>query len=160
MAFAVFLALSVGAGEGLSQPAPTGVEKSIALTNPSVVLIETRANVNVRVNDPFYGKVASVHINRGDGIGSGFIVNPTGTIVTASHVVDPDQVKSRAAATTAAYAPDVAVANRIINPVVRASELRAIDRAKARCLEAITCQFTIRPIIRVPPDSRSDESAG
>ena len=144
--------LVLGAGSALAQETPTapsGLERAIALTNPSVVLIETRANVNVRINDLIYGKVSSVRVNRGAGSGTGFIVNPTGTIVTASHVIDPEPVRMRAAATVAAFAPNRAEARRIINPAARAAELAAIRRAELRCLEAITCQFSIRPLVTV-----------
>jgi hypothetical protein len=66
---------------------PTPLQKRIALTSPGVVFIT--ADV--------FGRVSDDHIS-GSGqakadwpvTGSGFVVNGDGTVVTASHVIDPD----------------------------------------------------------------------
>ncbi len=73
---------------------PTPMQRSIALTDPSVVFIDTAVQIGVRLTYQDSGAISglgslSQTYNIDWATGSGFVVNPGGTIVTASHVVEP-----------------------------------------------------------------------
>jgi S1-C subfamily serine protease len=94
---ALAAALALVAGRGAASAAPAAPEpalsadQAIALASPGVVLVENKLAISIRlkVEDArsATGFAAFTGQYRQEFVGTGFVVNPTGTIVTASHVV-------------------------------------------------------------------------
>ena len=138
--------LSLGVGSASSQTAPTEIQRAIALTNPAVVIIESRANVSVFLSDPVYDKEGRLRLTDiPAGAGSGFFINDSGGLVTARHVIRPDRATVRSIAARAIFAPDRARANRLARTApTSATILRSqIASAQRQCLRRITCRFDI-----------------
>jgi serine protease Do len=148
--------LAVGSASG--QDARTPMQKATQLASPSVVLIETRANVKVAINDTIestffeFRKRGTRRLNTAAGIGSGFIVDGNGTIVTASHVVDPDPPTMRQIITDVLFSREHDLADALLaeGDPQRARDLAAgVKAAETRCLREETCRFTIIPVVSV-----------
>ena len=79
-----------------SSPAPSATERAITLSSPAVVFIDTsvvlKAALTYRNPTAISGLAQIRQTYRFDyATGSGFTVAPDGTVVTASHVVEPPQ---------------------------------------------------------------------
>lgn len=100
----VALALAVGAAQGHAQtdavepPGPS--ERGIALASPGVVFIGTSGAVTIKASwqdvESLSGRGSSTEAFAFEwGTGSGFVVHPDGTIVTATHVIKPGRQSLR-----------------------------------------------------------------
>lgn len=93
------IALSLALGPDAAA-APSEVERAVVLASPAVVFIDT--SVTVRIQLTFQSDETISGLRRvtdryafGYATGSGFVVSPDGVVVTASHVVEPDEQRLR-----------------------------------------------------------------
>jgi pSer/pThr/pTyr-binding forkhead associated (FHA) protein/S1-C subfamily serine protease len=126
---------TAAAGKFSPDRPPTAIARGGVLVEPSVVLLSQ--SVSVRVKQAFLGLQGRYALGI-VAVGSGFVVNPTGTIVTASHVVDPDAATVRTAAVNRFFA-QFNLTNRLIDPA----------GAYRRCVRRVTCDFAITTTVRV-----------
>src|SRR5919109_943996 len=130
------LAVPASASAKFSPDRPqTAIGRSGVLVQPSVVLLSQSASVRVKL--PFLGLQGRYALGI-LAVGSGFVVEPGGTIVTASHVVDPDAATVRRLAVNKFFI-DFNLANRLVDPV----------GAYRRCLRRVTCDFAISSSVKV-----------
>ena len=75
---------------------PSAVERAVALASPAVVFVDTSVRIHVRLIYQNPNAVSGLgSLDRtytfDYATGSGFVVSPAGVVVTASHVVEPEQ---------------------------------------------------------------------
>jgi pSer/pThr/pTyr-binding forkhead associated (FHA) protein len=75
------------AATAAAKPPPPTPARAVALASPGVVFVQTGFTVHVRLK--LSDESADGTYSTDYGFGSGFVVNPSGTIVTARHVVKP-----------------------------------------------------------------------
>lgn len=153
MALAATLSPTMAAAQGEGQNA---MERAVVLGGPAVVFIDTSVKVKVVLvyqNPDAVSGLGSLRRSYSFdyATGSGFVVNPNGAIVTASHVVEPEQQRIRN------YA-----ANRLVlegygyNYPDGGSPFDQYDLPLGyqnvllqQCYRAVACTFTITPIVTV-----------
>src|SRR5712691_3664872 len=91
---------SVATAQAGTPSAPNAVERAVTLASPGVVFIDTSVRIQARLIYQNTNTVSGLsHLDRTYAFdyatGSGFVVTPTGTVVTASHVVEPDPQSMR-----------------------------------------------------------------
>ena len=158
-ASAALLATLLTAGGALAQsPAgPSAQERAITLASPGVVFIDTSVSVKVLLT---YNKSTSLsglgHLNKTYAFdyatGSGFAINPNGTIVTASHVVEPDeqQMRNYAANKLVLEGLNYTYPNSSSSPFDQYTlPVHSFDVLLHQCYKGIACDFTITPIVTV-----------
>jgi S1-C subfamily serine protease len=79
---------------------PSSVERAVTLASPAVVFIDTSVSIHIRLIYQNPNAVSGLgSLDRTYSLdyatGSGFVVSPTGVVVTASHVVEPDEQSLR-----------------------------------------------------------------
>jgi serine protease Do len=132
---------------------PSSVEKTVALSSPGVVFMQTSVRLKARIQWRSYttasGLSQATRTYRFDySTGSGFTVAPDGTIVTASHVVEPSRQQMRN------YA-----ANRLVldsfdytydSPFTqyRVSD-GYINRLLQQCYRGVACKIAVTPLVNV-----------
>jgi S1-C subfamily serine protease len=143
---------------GAQTPANPATERVSALTDPGVVFITTVVGWSVRLTFADNTQISGRNnIDRQGRLnyssGSGFVVNPNGVIITASHVIEPDeqQIKNYAA-------------NQIFftgglgyrlksgdNPYEKfsISDNRFYNDLLQQCYSGVACSFSIKPEARV-----------
>jgi serine protease Do len=146
---AVVAAVLAGAAAG-AKPPPPSPARAVALSSPGVVYIQTGFAVTVRIklSDESATKTYSTEY----GSGSGFVVNPSGTIVTARHVVKPADLDVRhfAANKLFGYLLDLrfpADADFFSTFTITGDPL-ATHRL-AQCYAAVICTFQVTPHVAV-----------
>lgn len=137
------------------------VDEAVTLVEPGVVFISTAVSVSVRVTDREAAHKLGIpiqenrcHLDRYVG-GTGMVVNPNGLIVTASHVVRPDdQQRSRV---TRYAANRLLLQGGIVHSLDENADLfnehqigdRALDELLRRFYDEMSCQFDIQPLVTV-----------
>ena len=142
------------AAQSSSPAGPSQVDRAVTLTSPGVVFIDTSVKVHVRLIFQNSNAVSGLgHLDRTYSFdyatGSGFVVTPNGVVITASHVVEPEEQSMRN------YA-----ANKIVlegygysYPDASSSPfdqytlpLGYQNQLLQQCYKAVACDFTISPI--------------
>jgi serine protease Do len=144
------LALVGFTGPAMAQDTSTD-EQTVVKVDPGVVFVGTSVEVSVRLtyqdDTQLSGRSSLSERYRFDyGSGSGFVVNPNGVIVTASHVVDPDPDDIRN------YA-----ANRLLvrldkddDPFARYTLSDSVwNGLLQQCYQRVTCTFETRRTVKV-----------
>lgn len=147
---AAMLALVGSTGPAMAQDTSSD-ERTVVKVDPGVVFVGTSVAVSVRLtyqdDTQLSGRSSLSKSYRFDyGSGSGFVVNPNGLIVTASHVVDPEPADIRN------YA-----ANRLLvrldkddDPFDRYTLSDSIwNNLLQQCYDGVTCSFKTRRTVRV-----------
>lgn len=150
VALAVFaLALAVGTAQGHAQTdaveRPDPSERGIALASPGVVFIATTGAVTIKASwqdvESLSGRGSSTETFEFEwGTGSGFVVHPDGTIVTATHVIKPGRQSLRNYAAnmwffgTDAWASDDPFEQYFTGEAI-------VDQWLDQCYAGVTCSF-------------------
>ncbi len=142
---------------GAQSAAPTGpsqIERAVTLTSPGVVFIDTSVKIHVRLIFQNSNAVSGLgHLDRTYSFdyatGSGFVVTPNGAVITASHVVEPDEQNMRNYAANKivleGYGYDYPDANS--SPFDQYTlPLGYRNQLLQQCYSAVACDFTITPI--------------
>jgi S1-C subfamily serine protease len=140
---------------------PTPTTKAVTLASPGVVLISTAAEIPVHVTVPELQQMLRTSTVRGIRTrewqsGSGFVVNPKGTVVTASHVVsftDEEQQELKI------YAANQLFFDRLRQfhhdrPGSNLFEKQSmsdphLDELLQLCYAEVFCQMTPKPVVSV-----------
>ena len=144
--FCVVLSALVGSGAGnAAEQAPLSKQRAIAIASPGVVYIETAFDVTVRLklSDE---SIARTYKDVPYSSGSGFVVNPSGTIITARHVVKPDDQDVRNFASNSLFDLDVSGLELFEHWRLNDSVL---DHRLQQCYQNVICTFQVTPHVTV-----------
>ena len=146
---------ATGSATAAEQP-PQSKERAVAIASPGVVYIDTSFTVSVRIK--LQDESASgTYSNVPYGSGSGLVVNPSGTILTARHVVKPDDQEVRNYASNKLFAgvdlfgDGKLVLNQGDNLYDRftVSDDSAYNHRLQQCYDGVICTFHVTPIVHV-----------
>lgn len=134
--------------------AADATERAVALASPSVSFIQTSLTVRIRVTYQDFTKISGLgQITERYWLdwatGSGFTVRPDGTIVTASHVVEPNQrdVKTYAANQMLLIGGGYNIDDLYTRYQV--TDDFAMNRLLQQCYRGVACDYTIKPTVQV-----------
>ena len=136
-------------------PATVATSQVSAAAAPGTVLISSDFKVTARLTYQDSAKISGVatltrHYTFGPWTGTGFVVTPTGAIVTASHVVDPDRATLRHLAVNAMFRE---MGYRFPHPedAYTITDNRYLNTLLQQCYHGTACHFTITPEITAYP---------
>jgi S1-C subfamily serine protease len=148
---------------------PTPTTKAVALASPGVVYVSTAAEMSVSVTHPalreLLGRTTVRDINTEEQVsGSGFVVNPKGIVVTASHVVSFDDDREK-------ELKIFAVNHVFFNELGRYHHERLgsdpyeehslkdpnWDEFLQLCYSEVFCRITTKPLVSVITPAQGDE---
>ena len=134
-----------------SETNPTPLEHSVALASPGIVFIATSATVHVRLklsDEPAEGTFSTDYAT-----GSGFTVNPTGTIVTASHVVEPASDDMHAFAANKLFVDKLGLitlpSGGSYFDTYTVTDNSNYNHRLHQCYEGVICEFETTPSVSV-----------
>jgi S1-C subfamily serine protease len=147
---------------------PTPTTRAVTLASPGVVYVSTAANIPVRVTIPelqqLLGTTTVKDISTDWASGSGFVVNPKGTVATASHVVsftDEDRDKLKIYAVNQLFFGKLRRYHherRSGSPWDKQSmQSSHWDELLALCYAEIFCQITPKPDVSIVTPAQGDE---
>jgi S1-C subfamily serine protease len=142
---------------------PTPTTKAVALASPGVVYVSVAAEMSVRVPNRDLQALLGMGTAIVRGIrtedlvsGSGFVVNPKGTVVTASHVVnfsddELEQLKT--------YAVNKLFFEELPSDPYTRQSTRNQDwnRLLRDCYDEVLCQITVKPAVSVITPAQGEE---
>lgn len=139
-----------------STPAAATSHVSAAAT-PGTVLISSDFKVTARLTYQDSSTISGVgtltrHYTFGPWTGTGFVVTPTGAIVTASHVVDPDRATLRHLAVNTMF-HQIWPRYRFAQPqnAYKITDAPYLNTLLQQCYHGTACHFTITPEITAYP---------
>ncbi|MEP6973244.1 MAG: hypothetical protein ABI869_03755 [Actinomycetota bacterium] len=96
----LFFFPTLAGAQSASPTGPSQVDRAVTLTSPGVVFIDTSVKIHVRLIFQNSNAVSGLgHLDRTYSFdyatGTGFVVTSNGAVITASHVVEPDQQNMR-----------------------------------------------------------------
>jgi S1-C subfamily serine protease len=129
----------------------TADERTVVLVDPAVVFVDTSVTVSIRLtysDHTQYSGVSTIsktyHVDYGSG--SGFAVNPNGTIVTASHVVEPVQQDLRNYAANKLF--QLPKGKNPFDQYSGTGDVR-LDNLLQQCYDGVACKFQTKRTVRV-----------
>jgi serine protease Do len=168
-ALLVALVAGLATGPAATATAPAPGTRGVVLTEPGVVLLRTTVAVTIRLTVTDRHRLSGLSsLRRGYRFpyasGSGFVASPDGTVVTASHVIEPprDDIRNRAAnqlffgelrragqslAGRSPYGRYHLRASRS----VPAQAARVLDALLQDCYQTVACSFASRTSVAVYP---------
>lgn len=138
-----------------SSPSPT--ERAVTLASPAVVFIDLSVQLKVVLTYSNPNAVSGLgSLNRSYSFdyatGSGFVVTPTGAIVTASHVVEPEQqaMQNYGANKMVLEGWNYTYPTQSSSPFEQYTlPVRWQNQLLQQCYRGVACDFTITPIVTV-----------
>jgi S1-C subfamily serine protease len=160
------LITTLAAGLALTVPArpawsdePTPTARAITLTQPGVVVVVTSVSVSVRLTFMSTSQVSGkdnidAHYTLKYSSGTGMIVTPDGTIVTASHVIEPEKRDIRTYATNRLFFNKLrsifGSLSKDADPFQRYTlNDSTADQLLRQCYDGVTCEFNISRSVSV-----------
>jgi S1-C subfamily serine protease len=146
---AVLAALAVSVGLTLPAAAaePTPAGKAVILAEPGVVFVETSVQASVRMATPDGSTIDRTYESSWSS-GSGFVVNPNGAVVTASHVIEPDEQELRNYAVNRLFFEDLGEQlgvglddDQDLTVQYDITDDEALNARLHECYQAIGCEF-------------------
>jgi S1-C subfamily serine protease len=149
-ALAAGLALAVPARPAWSDE-PTPTARAITLTQPGVVVVLTSVSVSVRLTFMSASQVSGkdnidAHYTLKYSSGTGMVVTPDGTIVTASHVIEPEKKDIWTYATNQLFFKKLrsifGSLSKDADPFQRYTlNDSTADQLLQQCYDGVTCEF-------------------
>ena len=147
-----------GAAGAPTSATPAAASSQVsAAAAPGTVLISSDFKVTARLTYQDSSTISGVgtftrHYTFGPWTGTGFVVTPTGAIVTASHVVDPDRATLRHLAVNTMF-HQIWPRYRFPQPqdAYNITDNRYLNTLLHQCYNGTACHFTITPEITAYP---------
>jgi serine protease Do len=142
----IVAAVLAGGASG-AKPPPPSPARAVALASQGVVYIQTAFTVTVRIK--LSDESATRTYSTDYGSGSGFVVNPSGTIVTARHVVKPADLDVRHYAANKLFdALSFPAGADLFSSFTITNDAEATHRLQ-QCYAAVICTFQVTPHVAV-----------
>jgi S1-C subfamily serine protease len=153
-ALVAFPSVALAQSSSAAPAGPSQIDRAVTLASPGVVFVDTSVKIHVRLIFQNSNAVSGLgHLDRTYSFdyatGSGFVVTPSGVVVTASHVVEPEEQSMRNYAANKivleGYGYDYPDASS--SPFDQYTlPLGYQNQLLQQCYHAVACDFTITPI--------------